>query len=152
MTTTTRFSFDLAQIEELINLLKTSGINEIELAQGDLSLRLRREEPQAARTVAVPAAVAAPAPVVAPAIAGKPKIEGHVIESPMVGTFYASPTPNADPFVSTGTKVKKGQTLCIIEAMKTLNHIEAERDGIVRDVLVQNAQPVEFGEPLFVLE
>jgi acetyl-CoA carboxylase biotin carboxyl carrier protein len=102
---------------------------------------------------ATPAAAGAAAPAAGPPAAGAaPAIEGHVVKSPMVGTFYRSPSPGAKPFVEIGDAVKAGQTVCIIEAMKLLNEIESDKDGIVRAILVENGQPVEYGEPLVVIE
>jgi acetyl-CoA carboxylase biotin carboxyl carrier protein len=102
---------------------------------------------------AIPAAAGAAAPAAgSPAAEAAPAIEGHVVKSPMVGTFYRSPSPGAKPFVEIGDAVKAGQTVCIIEAMKLLNEIEADKDGIVRAILVENGQPVEYGEPLVVIE
>lgn len=153
-----RFDLDFDQLKELIELLKTSGIHEIELEQDDLSVRLCASAPVAAAQHVVSAPVAAPVvnPQLPAAATEAPKkgaaFDGKVVKSPMVGTFYRSSSPESDPFVKPGDRVRKGQTLCIIEAMKTMNQIEAEHDGIVKQILVENAVPVEFGEPLFVIE
>ena len=155
--------FVLKDVKQLVELLKSSDVNEIEVSHGERTIRVRRDA--TVQTVA-PAVgthtsshtagldqVAMPAmPNAATAPAQTPDIQGKVIESPMVGTFYRSATPEASPFVKSGDPVKKGQILCIIEAMKTMNQIEAEHDGIIKQILVENAQPVEFGEPLFVVE
>ncbi len=148
----TSFTIDLNQVRELIDLLKESEINELELSQGDLSLRLRNQgEVQIAQTVAAAPAVAA-APVATESTASTASaVSANSFTSPMVGTFYQSSSPESDPFVSVGARVKKGQTLCIIEAMKVMNQIEADRDGEIKDIIVSNGQPVEFGEPLFVI-
>ena len=154
---------DLRKIKTLIDLVRESGVAELEVNEGEDHLRIVNTHgtasPLPAGTVltdlsafsapaaavpAVPAAAAAPAAAEA-APAGKP------VTSPMVGTFYRSPSPEAKPFVQVGDTVKKGDTLCIIEAMKLLNEIEAEEDGVIKEVLVENGQPVEFGQPLFIL-
>lgn len=148
----TSFTIDLNQVRELIDLLKESEINELELSQGELSLRLRNQgEVQVAQTVAAAPVAAAPAASTSAPASAAPEAAKDTFNSPMVGTFYEASSPESDPFVSVGTKVKKGQTLCIIEAMKVMNQIEADRDGIVKDIVASNGQPVEFGEPLFVI-
>lgn len=151
---------DIRKIKRLIELLEESGINEIEIREGEESVRISRGSSYAPPTVqqyAVPAAAPiapAPAPAnAAPADASEPAVPaGHVVRSPMVGTFYRAPSPGAKPFVEVGTRVKVGDPLCIIEAMKMLNQIEADKDGVVKAVLVENGQPVEFDQPLFVVE
>ncbi len=148
----TSFTIDLNQVRELIDLLKESEINELELSQGELSLRLRNQgEVQVAQTVAAAPVAAAPAASTSAPASAALEAAKDTFNSPMVGTFYEASSPESDPFVSVGTKVKKGQTLCIIEAMKVMNQIEADRDGIVKDIVASNGQPVEFGEPLFVI-
>lgn len=158
---------DLRKIKKLIELLEESNLAEIEIHEGEESVRLIRSHPQAAapQIVTVPQALpsAAHAPVqTQPAAAGQvPSTgtaeeeaalpEGEVIRSPMVGTFFTSPNPDADPFVREGQKVRKGDVLCLIEAMKMFNQIEAEFDGTVAAILVENGQPVEFEEPLFII-
>ena len=148
---------DLRKIKSLIQLLEESDVAELEITEGEESVRISRAGPAPA-IVPAPAAVAAPAApapgvpepeAAAPAEAALP--EGHVIASPMVGTFYAAPSPGAKPFVQVGSRVAEGDTLCIVEAMKMLNQIEADRDGVVRAVLADNAAPVEYGQALFVL-
>jgi acetyl-CoA carboxylase biotin carboxyl carrier protein len=152
---------DLRKVKTLIDLVQQSGIAELEITEGEEKVRISRGvggAPQAAtvtHVVAPPPAApppAAAAPAAAPAeseAAAAP--EGHVIRSPMVGTFYRSSAPGAKAFVEVGQGVKSGDTLCIIEAMKLLNEIEADRDGTVKAILVENGQPVEYGEPLFIL-
>ena len=149
---------DLRKLKKLIDLVEESGIAEIEVTEGEEKVRITR-------ATAVPAPVYAPAPVAAPtavtaapATAAAPAAEASVRnladaqKSPMVGTFYRAPGPNAKPFVEVGQSVKAGDTLCIIEAMKLMNEIEAEKSGVVKEILVENATPVEFGEPLFIIE
>ena len=147
---------EMDDITKLIELLKTSGINEIEVTQGETGIRLRKDpEPQISQaTVASAQQTAAPQVTqpVAEMVKDGGKIDGKLMKSPMVGTYYEAPAPDASPYVQIGDKIKKGQTICIIEAMKTMNQIEAEEDGILKEVLVSNAQPVEFGEPLFVIQ
>ena len=151
---------DIRKIKRLIELLDESGVNEIEIWEGEESVRISRGAPAAA--AAAPAAPA-PAPAAAPtapaaAAAAEtspspaPEPSGHTIRSPMVGTFYRAPSPEADPFVEEGQTVNAGDTLCIIEAMKMLNQIEADRSGVVRSILLENGAPVEFDQPLFVIE
>jgi acetyl-CoA carboxylase biotin carboxyl carrier protein len=150
---------DLRKLKSLIDLVQQSGIAELEVTEGEEKVRICRAlpaapaaPPQVVHTVAAPApqAGAVPAAAGAPAEHDAPA-EGHVIRSPMVGTFYRSSAPGAKPFVEIGQAVKAGETLCIIEAMKLLNEIEADRDGVVKAVLVENGQPVEYGEPLILL-
>ena len=148
---------DLRKIKSLIQLLEESDVAELEITEGEESVRLSRVGPAPA-VVPAPAAAAPPAPAAPvpaapePAAAAEPAVpEGHVIASPMVGTFYAAPSPGAKPFVQVGDRVAEGDTLCIVEAMKMLNQIEADRDGVVRAVLADNAAPVEYGQALFVL-
>ncbi|HXV11182.1 MAG TPA: acetyl-CoA carboxylase biotin carboxyl carrier protein [Burkholderiales bacterium] len=145
---------DLRKLKTLIDLVQQSGIAELEITEGEERVRISRSLPAGVPQAGAPAqgvnaAPAAPAAAAAAEAAAAP--EGHVIRSPMVGTFYRSSAPGAKAFVEIGQAVKAGQTLCIIEAMKLLNEIEADRDGVVRAVLVENGQPVEYGEPLFIL-
>ncbi len=149
---------DLRKIKTLIDLVEQSGIAELEITEGEEKVRISRHgtapayAPQMhmqapmAMPAALPAA-AAPAPAPAPAEAA-----GHQLKSPMVGTFYRSPSPGAPSFVEVGQSVTKGQTLCIIEAMKLLNEIESDTAGVVKAILVENGQPVEYGQPLFIIE
>ena len=150
-------TMDLRKLKTLIDLVQQSGIAELEITEGEEKVRISRGMP-AAQPMAQPAPVymtaAAPRPEAAPAPAqpaapAEPK--GHVVKSPMVGTFYRSSAPGAKPFVEVGQAVKAGDTVCIIEAMKLLNEIEADKDGVVKEVLVENGQPVEFGQPLVLL-
>jgi acetyl-CoA carboxylase biotin carboxyl carrier protein len=150
---------DLRKLKTLIELVETSGIAELEIQEGEERVRITRALAPAGQTLmfqapaaaqhatAAPAAVATP--VAAPAAATEP--EGHVVKSPMVGTFYRAASPGAKSFVEVGDSVKEGDTLCIVEAMKLMNEIEADASGVVKAVLVENGQPVEFGQPLFVL-
>ncbi len=149
---------DIRKIKKLIEMLEESNLSEIEIREGEETIRLSR-----VMTVAPVAMAAAPAHAPPPASAGAtPAAEpaatapavpsGHIVTSPMVGSFYRSPSPNAAPFVEIGNQVKVGDTLCIIEAMKMLNPIEADKAGTVKAILKENGQPVEYGEPLFVIE
>lgn len=145
---------DISQIRKLIRLIKDTDVSEIEVAEGDYSVRITRHTGGQATVAPVTAAVsstpaAMPQPVTE--IGGEEAEEEHVVKSPMVGTFYTAPSPDAEPFVSEGSKVAKGDILCIIEAMKLMNEIEAEYDGVVDRILVENATPVEYGTPLFVI-
>ncbi|HEX4884614.1 MAG TPA: acetyl-CoA carboxylase biotin carboxyl carrier protein [Casimicrobiaceae bacterium] len=150
---------DLRKLKTLIELVETSGIAELEIQEGEERVRITRSvPPPTGQTVMVhaPQATApqAPAPVaaaVAPPPAAPAEPEGHVVKSPMVGTFYRTPSPGAKAFVEVGDPVKEGDPLCIIEAMKLMNEIEADASGVVKAILVENGQPVEFGQPLFVL-
>jgi acetyl-CoA carboxylase biotin carboxyl carrier protein len=156
---------DIRKIKKLIELLQESGIAEIEIKEGEEALRISRmptgagaaQPPQLAHLGAAPASATAAAPAagterVAESAAQKPKPSEHVITAPMVGTFYASPSPGAKPFVEIGDEIKAGQVLCIIEAMKMMNQIEADRAGRIASVMARNGDPVEFGQPLFVVE
>lgn len=148
---------DLRKLKKLIDLVEESGISELELTEGEEKVRISRNLPNAhAGMQFAPQYIqAAPAPqAAAPAVAeaaAAPVIEGHVVKSPMVGTFYRSPSPDAKPFVEVGSSINAGSTLCIIEAMKLLNEIEADHTGVIKAILVENGQPVEYGEPLFII-
>jgi len=148
---------DLRKLKKLIDLVQESGIAELEITEGEEKVRVLRVGHGGTTMVAMPQAsaspVPAPAPVAAaPAAAAAPeKIEGHIVKSPMVGTFYRSPSPGAKVFVEVGDKVSPGDTLCIIEAMKLLNEIEADQGGTIKEAYVENGQPVEYGEPLFLI-
>lgn len=148
---------DLRKLKKLIDLVEESGISELELTEGEVKVRISRAlmpssspvtqymaAPQAAATRAAPLATTA-APIAA-------EVEGHTVKSPMVGSFYRSSSPDAKPFVDVGSEVAVGDTLCIIEAMKLLNEIESDVAGVVKKILLENGQPVEFGEPLFIIE
>jgi acetyl-CoA carboxylase biotin carboxyl carrier protein len=150
---------DLRKLKTLIELVETSGIAELEIQEGEERVRITRALAPSAHTVMMhapmapapqSAPVAAPAaPVAAPAVVEEPS--GHVVKSPMVGTFYRAASPGAKAFVEVGDAVKEGDTLCIVEAMKLMNEIEADASGVVKAVLAENGQPVEFGQPLFLL-
>jgi acetyl-CoA carboxylase biotin carboxyl carrier protein len=149
---------DLRKLKTLIDLVETSGIAELEIQEGEERVRITRAPPHpqpsmvlhtAAPPAATAAAPASAAPAEAPAAAAVE--EGHVVKSPMVGTFYRSASPGAAPFVEIGDAVAAGDTLCIVEAMKLMNEIEADAGGTVKAILVENGQPVEFGQPLFVI-
>jgi len=156
-----RRNMDLRKIKKLIELLEESSLSEIEIVEGEESVRLSRGStapvvtqlaPAQAMAPAAPAAAAAPAPAATAAADAEPALpEGQVVRAPMVGTFYSASSPDADPFVSMGQQVSTGDTLCIIEAMKMFNQIEADFGGTVVAVLAENGQPVEFDQPLFVL-
>ena len=133
---------DIRKVKKLIELLEESGIAEIEIHEGEESVRISRAN-SAAPVAAAPVAAAAPV---------EEKIEGHVVKSPMVGSFYRAPSPGAKSFVDVGSNVSAGDTLCIIEAMKLLNQIEADKSGTIKAILVENGQPVEYNQPLFIIE
>lgn len=148
---------DLRKLKKLIDLVEESGIAELEITEGEEKVRITRTlagtqfmyAPPPMQPMAAPAPAPAPA---APAPAAEPAVpEGHVVKSPMVGTFYRAPSPGAKPFVEVGQTVNPGDTLCIIEAMKLLNEIEADQGGVIKAILVENGQPVEYGEPLFII-
>jgi len=157
---------DLRKLKTLIDLVADSGIAEIEVTEGEDKVRIVKHGASAAAVAQAPAPVTAPSPITAapagtseaPTQSGAPAIPvvepplGNLVKSPMVGTFYRSPSPGAKSFVELGQTVKPGDTLCIIEAMKLLNEIEAEVAGVVKECLVDNGQPVEYGQPLFVIE
>ncbi|MFT7144032.1 MAG: acetyl-CoA carboxylase biotin carboxyl carrier protein [Alphaproteobacteria bacterium] len=140
--------FDLDYLRTLVDFMKETEVDEVEVSENGGTIRLRRNMAPVANTT-LQAAPAVQLPQIQEEAA--PKIVGHVLKSPMVGTFYRSSSPETAPFVSIGDKVKKGQTLCIIEAMKTMNQVEADKDGIISDILTENASPVEFGQTLFVI-
>jgi acetyl-CoA carboxylase biotin carboxyl carrier protein len=154
---------DLRKLKTLIDLVSESGISELEVTEGEGKVRIVKnaapvyvQSPAAAYGAPLPAAAPAPiagheAPAAAAAAPAAAAPQGHVVTSPMVGTFYRSPSPGADPFVQVGDSVKDGQTLCIIEAMKLLNEIESDATGVVKEILVENGQAVEYGQPLFVV-
>lgn len=145
---------DLRKLKTLIDLVENSGIAELEISEGEERVRITRSGASTVQQVyAAPQQMAAPAaaaPAAAPA-AAEPTAEGHVVKSPMVGTFYRSASPGAKPFVDIGQNVNSGDTLCIIEAMKLLNEIESDKAGVIKAILVENGQPVEFGQPLFII-
>ena len=145
---------DLRKLKTLIELVEASGIAELEITEGEEKVRISRVgNPH--QTMYIPPqpgqyAAATIAPVSAP-LAAPVEPEGHVIKSPMVGTFYRASSPGASSFVELGQEVKEGQTLCIIEAMKLLNEIECDKSGLVKHILAENGQPVEYGQPLFII-
>ena len=148
---------DIRKIKKLIELLEESGVAEIEIKEGEESLRISRQSSApapVANYVAPPAPAAAPTPAVeaAPAEPVDTTPSGHQVTSPMVGTFYRAPSPGSKAFVEVGDQVSVGDTLCIIEAMKMLNQIEADKAGTVKAILVENAEPVEYGQALFIIE
>lgn len=151
---------DIRKVKKLIELLDESGVAEIEIKEGEESVRISRHS-QFAQPIMTPSSYAPPpvatAPAstpaeVSPAETAAESIEGHAIKSPMVGTFYRAPSPGATPFVEVGQSVNAGDTLCIIEAMKLLNQIEADRAGKIKAILVENGQPVEYDQPLFIID
>ena len=147
---------DIRKVKKLIELLEESGVAEIEIHEGEESVRISRYSQNAAPAVAAPvAAPVATAPTTTVPAAEQEKkeeISGHIVTSPIVGAFYRSPSPQAKPFVEVGSRVNVGDTLCIIEAMKIMNQIEADKAGVIKAILVENGQPVEFGQPLFIIE
>lgn len=152
---------DIRKVKKLIELLEESDVAEIEIHEGEESVRISRGS-IASAAMAVPA-MAPPTPMATPAMAAPPtsaptvtdnapEIPDHAVRSPMVGTFYRAPSPGSKPFVEIGQQVASGDTLCIIEAMKILNQIESDRSGTLKQILVENGEPVEYNEPLFVIE
>lgn len=143
---------DIRKIKRLIELLDESGVNEIEIHEGEESIRISRGGAQLAAPA--PTYSAPPVTPMPPSVAETSDAEptGHLVRSPMVGTFYRAPSPEANAFVEEGQSVTAGDTLCIIEAMKMLNQIEADRSGVVTRILLDNGQPVEFDQPLFVID
>ena len=146
---------DIRKVKKLIELLETSDIAEIEIKEGEEAVRISRSS-SVMTTVVAPATASAAAPAPSPVAAGEEKLapqttSGHVVSSPMVGTFYRSPSPSSPPFVEIGTHVKAGDVVCIIEAMKMMNQIEAEKAGIIEAILVNDGEPVEFDQPLVTI-
>jgi acetyl-CoA carboxylase biotin carboxyl carrier protein len=151
---------DLRKLKKLIDLVQESGIAELEITEGEEKVKIVKGG-EATVTPVVPATAplagapaTAPAPAAAPAAAAaeEPAQPGHALKAPMVGTFYRSPSPEAKPFVEVGQNVKAGETVCIIEAMKLMNEIESDKAGVIKAILTENGQPVEFGQPLFLIE
>lgn len=150
---------DIRKVKKLIELLEESGIDELEIKEGEESVRISRHSKQPAYApqpmyAPAPAPVAAPVAAVAPGAEAAPaaaKLNGTVARSPMVGTFYRAASPTSGNFVEIGQTVKKGDILCIVEAMKMMNHIEAEASGVIESILVENGQPVEYDQPLFTI-
>lgn len=154
---------DLRKLKKLIDLVEASGVAELEITEGEEKVRISKSGPVVQSYVTAPpapqpVAASVPATPVAPAVTAAAPVaeaalpEGHVVKSPMVGSFYRSSAPGANPFVEVGQAVKAGDTLCIIEAMKLLNEIESDKSGVIKAILAENGQPVEYGEPLFVIE
>ena len=149
---------DLRKLKKLIDLVQESGISELEVTEGEEKVRIAKHSPAAPAAyyaplpASAPAAAAAPA-VVAPAAEGAGALpDGHIVKSPMVGTFYRAGAPGAKPLVEVGQSVSEGDRLCIIEAMKLMNEIEADASGVIKAILVENGEPVEYGQPLFVID
>lgn len=143
--------YNIKEIKELISLLEDSTLSVLEVQNGENKVRL--EKPAASVAVAAPVATAVPAaPAQAPEVATAPVEEGKTISAPIVGVFYAAPSPDSEPYVSVGKRVKKGDVVCIIEAMKCMNEIQAEEDGEITAVLATNGELVEFGQPLFSIK
>ena len=150
---------DIRKVKKLIEMLEESGIDELEIREGEESVRISRHSKTPAQPYYAPAPAPVAAPVAAPAPAAPvaaeapsaPALNGHVVKSPMVGTFYRTPAPTSPAFVEVGKTVKVGDTICIVEAMKMMNHITAEKAGVVESILVENGQPVEFDQPLFTI-
>jgi acetyl-CoA carboxylase biotin carboxyl carrier protein len=151
---------DIRKVKKLIELLEESGIDELEIKEGEESVRISRHSKTPAQQYYAPAPmqqapaaapVAAPAAAAAPAAPAAPVLNGTVARSPMVGTFYRKSSPTSPSFVEVGQTVKKGDTLCIVEAMKMMNHIEAETSGVIESILVEDGQPVEYDQPLFTI-
>lgn len=152
---------DIRKIKKLLEIIEESGIAEIEIKEGEESVRISRYTSSVVPVHSAPAPLAISAQAFAPTQpsqqtvdtpASEPALSGHAVRSPMVGTFYRSPTPGAKSFVEVGQRVSAGETLCIIEAMKILNQIEADASGVIARVLVENGQPVEYNQPLFIIE
>jgi len=145
---------DLRKLKKLIDLVQESGISELEVTEGEEKVKIVRSGGSGiAYAAPAPVVAAAAPPVAVPATAAAyAEIPGHLVKSPMVGTFYRSSSPGAKPFVEVGDTVKSGDTICIIEAMKLLNEIECDKDGVIKAILVENGQPVEYGEPLVVID
>jgi acetyl-CoA carboxylase biotin carboxyl carrier protein len=147
---------DIRKIKKLIEIIEESDIAEIEIKEGEEFIRIHRYSTAVAP--AAPVAYAQAAPVAAVAVSSSDaapapaEIKGHVMKSPMVGTFYRSASPGSKEFVTVGKSVQAGDTLCLIEAMKILNQIEADKSGVITQILVENAEPVEYGQPLFIIE
>ena len=152
---------DLRKLKKLIDLVQESGIAELEITEGEEKVRIARGGTPSVTPLGAPAPVVAPFPPAAatssaaapPAAAAEPAPgqEGHTVKSPMVGTFYRAPSPEAKPFVAAGDTVKEGQTICVIEAMKLMNEIECDASGVIKAILVENGQPVEYGQALFII-
>ncbi len=146
---------DIRKVKKLIELLETSGISEIEITEGEERVRISRLTPQPVATVSTAATTVTPPPPLPVATSEPPKTppsSGHTIQAPMVGVFYRSASPDKPPFVEVGQTVKAGDTLCIIEAMKMMNQIQSDKGGVIKAILAENATPVEYDQPLFIIE
>lgn len=148
---------DIRKIKKLIELIEDSNIDELEIKEGEESIRLARRSNVVTQVQAAPVMASAPAPVQDAPVASEntpesaPIAKGNTINSPMVGTFYRSPSPNDKPFVEVGQHIKAGDVLCIVEAMKMMNQIEADVSGVIQSIEIENGEPVEFDQPLFVI-
>ena len=142
---------DIRKIKKLIELVEESGINELEISEGEESVRISRGGTIMQAAPMMHAAPVAAAPVAAAEVAA-PVVSGHIVRSPMVGTFYASASPDAPAFAEVGNHVNAGDTLCIVEAMKMMNQIEADKSGVIKEILAQNEDAIEFDQPLFIIE
>ena len=147
---------DIRKVKKLIELLEESNISELEIHEGEESVRISRHGSGAVYAAPAPVMAAPAAPITTAATVEasttQPEISGHKVTSPMVGSFYRAASPGAPAFVEVGTSVNVGDTLCIIEAMKLLNQIEADKAGVIKAILVENGEPVEYGQPLFIIE
>ena len=147
---------DLRKLKKLIDLVQESGISELEVTEGEEKVRIAKHSPAAPATYYAqvpPAPAAAPAPIAAAPVDVEDELpDGHIVKSPMVGTFYRASAPGAKPLVEVGQSVNEGDRLCIIEAMKLMNEIEADASGVIKAILVENGEPVEYGQPLFVID
>jgi len=147
---------DIRKIKKLIELVEESGINELEISEGEESVRISRGAVAVAAAPVVHTAAPVAAPVATPVagapVEAAPAISGHVVRSPMVGTYYASASPDAPAFAEVGKHVNAGDTLCIVEAMKMMNQIEADKSGVIKEILAQNEDAIEFDQPLFIIE
>jgi acetyl-CoA carboxylase biotin carboxyl carrier protein len=145
---------DIRKIKKLIELVEDSGINELEISEGEESVRICRGAPMVAAPMMQAAPVAAPVSVAtaAPVADAPAAVTGHLVRSPMVGTFYASASPESPVFAEVGKHVNAGDTLCIVEAMKMMNQIEADKSGVIKEVLAKNEDAIEFDQPLFIIE
>ncbi len=141
---------DIRKIKKLIELVESSSITELEVSEGEESIRICRTTSAAPSFVSTPQIIQTTGQTEAPSQITEPS--GHILRSPMVGTFYTASSSEADDFVTLGQQVKAGETLCIVEAMKMMNQVEADKDGIIKEILAENGQPIEFDQPLFVIE
>lgn len=147
---------DIRKVKKLIELLEESNIAELEIKEGEESVRISRHGSGATYAMAAPPPIAAAAPVAAPVAPGvapsdEPELTGHIVRSPMVGTFYRAPAPDSAPFVEVGQKVKVGDVICIVEAMKMMNQIEADKAGVVGAILVEDGEPLEYDQPMVTI-